>query len=242
MIVRWEALKSLAAADGRRVLRDDFLAWMAAIPVAMALILRILADTIRDALGGPGPADRWLGIAETAFFAVVIPLVVGSLLGFMLLDEKDDRTLTAIRVTPVSLTGYLAWRAVVAWQLSMLVVALTLPLAGLTGAGIAATILTAGAGAPLAASVGLALAAGAANKIQGFAVVKLALVALLLPCVGLALGGVWTWATVWLPSWWPVMAHDAVVRGGSVWGYLAGSYLVNTALAVGAARRLSTRG
>lgn len=240
--MRWKTLVRLAAVDGRRILRDDFLAWITAVPVAVALALRALGDPFRDAVGAPDRPECWLSIVETAFFAVVVPLLVGTLLGFMLLDEKDNRTLTAIRVTPVSLTGYLMWRALAAWLLSMLAVILTLPLSGLTSLNAAGTILTAAAGAPLAASFGLILATVAGNKIQGFAVVKLVLVALLLPCVSLILGGFWEWATVWLPSWWPVMAHHAAVEGAPAWGYLAGSYLVNTLLAIGAAHRLSTQG
>ena len=239
--MRWKVLRNLVAADGRRVVRDGFLAWMLMVPVAMALALRALTDPIRGALGEAGGAERWLGIIEAAFFAVVIPLVVGTLLGFMLLDEKDDRTLTAIRVTPVSVTGYLAWRAVVAWLLSMIMIMLALPIAGLTRIDVVDTIFTAVAGAPLAAAFGLVLAAGAANKVQGFAVVKLALVVLLLPCVGLITGGFWAWATVWLPSWWPVMAHHHA-GDGPTWGYVAGSYLVNIVLGVVAVRHLSARG
>lgn len=238
--MRLAMVKSLAAADGRRVLRDDFLAWMAVVPFGIALVLRFLAEPIRSAFGA-GDGAVWLSIIETAFFAVVMPLVLGTLLGFMLLDEKDEKTLTAIRVTPVSLRGYLAWRARAVGVGSALVTAFTLPIAGLTGMGAWGTILTALAGAPLAASFGLVLVSGAANKIQGFAVVKLALVALLLPCIGLVLGGWWTWATAWLPSWWPVMTYDALTHGQAAWAYLGGSYLLNGALIASALRHLGAR-
>ena len=70
---------------------------------------------------------------------------------------------------------------------------------------------------------------------------KLALVVLLLPCVGLITGGFWAWATVWLPSWWPVMAHHHA-GDGPTWGYVAGSYVVNIVLGVVAVRHLSARG
>lgn len=236
--MNWATLRSLVWADGRRVARDAFLGWMAVVPLAMALTLRSLAEPIRGAVGGADEANRWLGIIDGAFFAIVLPLVMGAVLGFMLLDEKDNHTLTAIRATPVSVGAYLAWRTTAVGLFTIVVVTVTHPIAGLNSSGGLGDFLTALAGAPLAGSFGMGLAAAAANKIQGFALVKLALAALLLPCVGAALGGAWLWATIWLPSWWPLMVHSAGGQGGLGWAPLIGDYAVNVLIILTAVRHL----
>ena len=38
------------------------------------------------------------------------PGMIGTVIGFLLLDERDDRMLTALLVTPMSTAGYLAYR------------------------------------------------------------------------------------------------------------------------------------
>lgn len=240
--MNWEILRNLVQADGRRVARDAFLGWMAVTPLAMALALRSLADPIRGAVGSAEGADRWLSIVDGAFFAIVLPLVMGAVLGFMLLDEKDSHTLAAIRATPVSLSAYLAWRIIVIGLFNVVAVLVTHPIAGLTSPGGLGIFLVALAGAPLAGSSGVGLAAAAANKVQGFALVKLALVVLLLPCVGVALSGVWLWATVWLPSWWPLMVYTSGTQEGLVWALLAGDYVINILIIAGALRRLAATG
>lgn len=238
--MNWASLRNLARADAQRVARDTFLGWMAVVPLAMALALRCLAEPIRAATGDTADATRWTHIIDGAFSAIVLPLVMGTLLGFMLLDDKDTHTLTAIRATPLSLHAHLAWRATATAGCTIVSVALTHPIAGLDTTDTRGTLLIALAGAPLAGSFGLGLAATAANKIQGFALVKLALVALLLPCVGLTLAGTWRWATIWLPSWWPLMVHNAATRHAPAWALLAGDYAINIPIILAASHRLTT--
>ena len=101
--------------------------------VTMIMVMSRLP--IRGAVGDADEANRWLGIIDGAFFAIVLPLVMGAVLGFMLLDEKDNHTLTAIRATPVSVGAYLAWRTTAVGLFTIVVVTVTHPIAGLSSSG-----------------------------------------------------------------------------------------------------------
>ena len=41
-------------------------------------------------------------------YLMTAPGIVGMVVGFLLLDERDERTLSALRVTPLSMRRYLA--------------------------------------------------------------------------------------------------------------------------------------
>lgn len=58
------------------------------------------------------------------FFVLQIPLLFGVLVGLLVLDEKDDNTLTALRVTPISMRGYALYRGAGGAGLSRRVVCL----------------------------------------------------------------------------------------------------------------------
>ena len=44
------------------------------------------------------------------FFVLQIPLLFRLLVGLLVLDERDDDTLAALRVTPISMLGYALYR------------------------------------------------------------------------------------------------------------------------------------
>jgi fluoroquinolone transport system permease protein len=45
-----------------------------------------------------------------SFIAVAMPMIYGALIGFLVLDQRDDNTITALQVTPLTLVGYLGYR------------------------------------------------------------------------------------------------------------------------------------
>ena len=104
-------LGALARADIRVLGRDPLLPWM---------LLCLWRSPGRCAF-----SCRWLatpllvrtGVDLAPFYPLVMggylmmaPGIVGMVTGFLLLDERDSRTLTALRVTPLSMRRYLAYR------------------------------------------------------------------------------------------------------------------------------------
>ncbi|SYZ32925.1 Uncharacterised protein [Propionibacterium australiense] len=155
----------------------------------------------------------------------------------MLLGEKEDRVWDALAVTPVSLRGYLAWRAVGATLGAGCACTVCLWLGGLGTMGIAQVCCVALAAAPLAGATAMALAAWAADTLRGFAAVKLSFVVLVLPAV-VPGSGIGQWLLAPVPSWWPAQAYRELAAGGAltpVW--VAGSVLVCGAITAVALRR-----
>jgi fluoroquinolone transport system permease protein len=143
------------------------------VPVLLALALRFVLPPVAGVIGGLLHVD-WLMLYPLFVGCVLVllaPMLTGAVVGFLLLDERDDHTLTALQVTPLPLTSYLAYRLAMPMLLSTVMTGLALVISGLPlDAGQMA--LCALAAAPLASLVTLFLAGFGANKVQGFALQK----------------------------------------------------------------------
>ena len=146
----------LTDADRRRLGRDGLLAWVAALPLVMAVAVRAGLPRLADALEGHGiMIGPWLPQLRAVALAVVVPLMIGVVVGFMLLEEKQDRVWVALAVTEVSLRRYLAWRAATCLTAAALVTFACLRIAGPAGLGVGRTAWAAVGAAPLAGAVAL---------------------------------------------------------------------------------------
>ena len=103
-------LRALGPIDATSVRRDSLLRWMLALPLLMALLFRGLASLTRDWLSGYGVTLSDYDPLIASFIVLIAPLLCGAVVGFLLLDQKDDGTLTALRVTPLTPGAYLTYR------------------------------------------------------------------------------------------------------------------------------------
>jgi fluoroquinolone transport system permease protein len=204
--------------DSRLILRDSFLRMMVAMIVLIALGLRFGLPPLTGYLDGLGllpgalatePASHYFPLALAYFSLFDGPLLVGFIFGFVVLDEKEDRTLDAMAVTPVALVDYMLWRSLLSWTLGfgvtlaqMLFIGPALEQPGMDTAALPSLIpliglcALAGMGAPLFM---LFLAATASDKVQGFAMAKFIGIGGLLILVGWFLPS----PLDWLPALFP---------------------------------------
>jgi fluoroquinolone transport system permease protein len=139
-----------------------------------------------------------------SFITLAMPLLIGMVVGFLLLDQKDDHTLLALQVTPVSLNGYLLYRIITPLALSCdhRCAGDQSQRDGRDRLACAHRGCSGGcAGCPLAA---LFLASFASNKVQGFALSKGASVILVPPLIAYFVDSGWQWAFALVPTYWPV--------------------------------------
>ncbi|MCL5998698.1 MAG: hypothetical protein M1546_21965 [Chloroflexi bacterium] len=216
------ALKSLGPIDAQSVRRDSFLRWMLLFPFLIALLLRL----------GVPPLAGWLAAQfnfdVTPYYPLLMSLVVlftpmmfGMLIGFLLLDQRDDHTLTALQVTPLTLKGYLVYRTALPVGLSVVLTMLSYSLSGLVPLDVVALFAVALAAAPLAPLFALCLAALAGNKVQGFALTKGSGGVQMAPLIAYFVP--WPWQLVFglVPSYWPVKLYWALqANDGNAWVYL----------------------
>ena len=201
------AFRSLVAIDARSVARDSMLRWMALFTPALGLLFRFGVPPITQAIGHRFEFDL---VAYYPLLMSFLPLaaagLIGTVVGFLLLDQRDDQTMTALLVTPLSLGDYLRYRLGSLMILSAVFGAVMVPLAGLTETTPLQVCVTAVAAAPLAPVYALFLATFAANKVQGFALAK-AVGVVMVPCVvSYFVEGPWQSVFGLVPHYWPMKA------------------------------------
>ena len=155
---------------------------------------------------------------------MITPMMYGTVIGFLLLDQKDDRTLTALQVTPLTTAGYLLYRLGMPSLLSVVMTVLVLQASGLATIDLARQLWVAVSGAPLAPAFALFLAAFARNKVQGFALMKAAGALNWPPLIAWFVHSRWQWAFGLCPTYWPVKLYWELDAGGSNawWIFLVG--------------------
>jgi fluoroquinolone transport system permease protein len=230
MEVAMDALRmiwALAPVDARGVWRDPLLRWLLLVPLGLGLATRSVFPNLLEQVATLLP----FGLASVyqplmaACLLLIGPLLAGMVVGFLLLDQRDEGTLVALQVTPLPAWAYLLYRlglpllssiplSVLAFGLSEIHV----PGWRLTGALLLA--------APLGPLYALALAKLAQNKVQGFALAKAAGVFIAAPLATLFTSPLWdhillfaptTWAAryLWQGEWW-VLVGGIVYQAGLI--------------------------
>ncbi len=105
-------VRALGAIDAKSVRRDPLLRWLALGPVSLALLVRWGTPYVAGRLQGQLGFDLvpYYPLI-VSFVLLLVPMMCGIVIGFLLLDQRDDRTITALQVTPLTLNGYLVYRA-----------------------------------------------------------------------------------------------------------------------------------
>lgn len=200
-------LQSLGPIDAKNIRRDELLRWIIVAPVAMALAIRWLFPILLTRVGEILQFDVMVFYEPmTAFMIVMLtPYLAGLVIGFLLLDQRDDGTLTALQVTPLSLNGYLVYRLTMPMLLSIVMTLVAAPISGVFHMGFVPLLLTAVCAAPFAPIFALALASLAQNKVQGFAITKMAGIILMPPLIAYFVSAPWTIVLGIFPTYWPAM-------------------------------------
>lgn len=235
-----KVLRSLGPIDIRNIRRDSLVAWMIYIPILMALLVRFGAPPLTARLLEQYNFDltTYYPVLLSYFFIGMCPIVFGAVIGFLLLDEKDDRTLTALQVTPMPLSSYLIYRVSVPIILTIVMFFIVFPLANLTTFDARMILICGIAAAPMAPMLALFLAAIAENKIQGFALMKLTGIFLLAPIFAYFVTSSWELVFGLLPTYWPMKVYWMLSAGETnVWLYVVISVLYQSAVTALLARR-----
>ncbi|GAA3735260.1 fluoroquinolone export ABC transporter permease subunit [Salinactinospora qingdaonensis] len=202
-------LAAFARVDLRGIGRDPTLLALPIAPVLLALGLRMGYPLLEEFVGAHYGVvlAPYRPVALAALVVLHVPLMTGAIGAMRAMEDVDDRTLLVLRVSPFSLSHYLAYRLLGVLGVTVAGLAVALPLSGLAGpwsAGLVVALLLAAAQAPLLVLLAVALASG---KVQGLVTVKIVGAALtLLPLLVWWLPAPWVWLLAVLPPFWPVAA------------------------------------
>jgi fluoroquinolone transport system permease protein len=210
-------LGSLTIADVRNINRDSLLRLMLVYPWTMAVALRWVIPFAAEGLADQFDVRPYYGMLTSFFGTLLLPQLFGFVIGFMLLDERDDGTLTALRVTPLSLQRYLVYKLVVPVVVSIAAVYIFVPVVGLVDVPYAPLLPITLVAALMGPIFALLLASLAANKVQGLAVMKGLSLLLVTPVLAWFVAEPWQWLFGVAPTFWPVKAFWQLLAG-EPWG------------------------
>lgn len=237
-------LPAVGLNDIRNIRRDSLLVYAVTVPWLLVLLVRLLVPSITTWLAERYAFDLepYYALILSFFFILEIPLIFGVVMGLLLLDERDDDTLTALRVTPLSLEGYLAYRIGMAVLFSVVSILAMLPLTGLLDLSLVPAIIPiALVGGMIAPLLTMFLAAFAGNKLEGLALMKGFGILMLGPLAAFFIESRWQVLFGILPSYWPARAFWTAWEGGVFWPFLLAGVVYMAALLGWFLRRFQAR-
>lgn len=215
---RTQKLGALLARDLRVVVRDPLLVLLVFYGLVIAAVARFVVPLI--------PVDD-LGLYLAPAVPLIGVLLVGSIFGLLIVEERESRTWLLLRVLPVSdtsLTGYLflltAALALISAFASAAVYGQPVVRPAVWAGGIAAAALC----APLLA---FSLGAVASNKIEAMALGKAMNLPVVLPILAFVVPDPWHRLLWWDPFYW---VYLALLRGHASGAALEAAPLVDPAL------------
>lgn len=196
---------TLSYNDFKNVIREPMLVFLMAGPFIMSLALRWLIPFLAEYLMSYINLIHYYPLIS-GFVLIFIPMLLGMLTGFLLLDERDDHVLMTLIVTPLAKGGYITYRILVPTIISFLYTLLILPLVGLTPVDIVTIIPIAILAALEAPLIALYLVVFAGNKVEGLALSKALGIFMLAPIAGYFLDSKLKLLGGLIPFYWPVMS------------------------------------
>ncbi|MBN3459057.1 ABC transporter permease [Mycobacterium sp. DSM 3803] len=230
-----KAVAAFGLNDLRRAYRDPLLVMLVVAPVIWTTGVAVLTPRVTDLLSRRYDFDLvpYYPLVLTAFLLLTSIIIAGALAAFLVLDEVDAGTLSALRVTPVPLSVFFGYRAGTVMLVTTAYVVATMSLSGILEPGLIPALLPIGLVAGLSAVVTLlAIVAVAGNKIQGIAMVRaLGMLIAGLPCLPWFIDSAWNLAFGVLPPYWAAKAFWVASDHGVWWPYLLGGLIYNLVIA-----------
>ena len=217
-----KALRALGPIDVKNVSRDPLLRWMIFFPLLIAALMRwgvpFISIRVMEDFGFDLVTYYPLVMG---FVILMMPYIAGVVIGFLLLDQRDDHTLTALQVTPLTLNSYLVYRVAMPILLSVVTTLFVFLIADLVEIDLVPLLIAELGAAPVAPLFALFLAAFASNKVEGFALMKASGVFLLPPLIAYFVGSGWQLAFGIAPLYWPLKLFWTLQAGeANSWLYL----------------------
>ena len=235
------ALLAFGRNDIRGAYRDPLLWMIVVAPIIWTTGVALLTPWVTDMLLRRNGFDLvpYYPLVLTAFLLLTSIIITGAIASFLVLDEVDAGTLTALRVTPDAAAYLLRLSRRHGHVLTTIYVIATMSLSGILQPGLVPALIPIGLLAGLSGVVTLLLIVSlASNKIQGIAVVRaLGMLIAGLPCLPWFIDSAWNLAFGVLPPYWAAKAFWVASAHGIWWPYVLVGVVYNLAVAYPLFRR-----
>lgn len=225
--------RALLVNDLRQIRTDPVLMASLIGPVLLILISRYalppLLEWVEQAYGLS--LSQYMAFAA-AFMLVILPVLIGSLTGLLMLDDRDENMIAYFAVTPLVRIGYASYRLLLPSLLTLLMGTLYVLTSGMVELRFAAvyTVILLFLEAPL---IAICLTVFASNKVEGLAMTKAASLLFAGPVVAYFVPEPWSYAGVLIPTYWTAQAYLAGLADASAsLGWFVGGFVVHMALLV----------
>ncbi len=178
-------ITTVIKAELRNMVRDRLYLFFALYPIILGGIGYFLVPYIEE----QSPGTPWANILAM-FFIVLTGYTFGALIAFTLLDDKDDNVLMSLKITPISVKYYVIVKLVVSFIFGFIAtIAIIYGTGFLDSPSFGIVILIALVGAIQAPGVTLIVNSFAENKVEGFVIMKLSGLILILPVLAFFITG-----------------------------------------------------
>jgi fluoroquinolone transport system permease protein len=213
-------LRTLGPIDARTLRRDSFLRWIVLLPLLLGAGLYWFVPALTQWLITEYDFDLvpYHTLITSYMTVLMVPVILGQVLGFMLLDERDDGTLRALLITPMPIEGYLAYRIGLPLLGSSVIVIAVLVLANLAPLPwyqLGPIALLYAIETPI---MTLLMAGMCENKVQGFAFGKTVGNIMLIPVAAYFVDPPWQYLAGVLPPFWTLKAFWLASEGSPGFG------------------------
>lgn len=205
--------KNFLVSEWKKMLRDPLLKFMVFYPILFGIIGRYLLPVIAE---NTGFSIEHFADLIVVLLVLLVPHVYGAVIGFSILDDRDDHILTSIDVTPLGIHQFLSFRMAVVFVLTFIATTYVIWFSNIVDLRLVNILAIAFLVSFTAPMTGLFINALAKNKIEGFAVMKGTGMIIVFPIVALYFFDIKELLFSFAPGFWPAKAISSLIRGEEI--------------------------
>ncbi|AZO94530.1 ABC transporter permease [Halocella sp. SP3-1] len=206
--------------DLKNITRELMLIYIMFIPIIFAILIRYGVPILREEFLEKFDLVNYYPLI-TGYFILLVPVLIGIVAGFLVLDERDEGIVQVLILTPLSKKGYLIYRIFMPMLISLFYILILTPVLGLVEVSIRSLIILGLLSMLESPITALFLTAFAGNKVEGLAFSKGLGLLMLLPLLRFSKSK-WTILLILIPFYWPVQGFLVIGEQGFYLSILAG--------------------
>ncbi|RAL22601.1 hypothetical protein [Thermoflavimicrobium daqui] len=222
---------SLLLADVKNIRRDPMLILATMGPVVMAVVFRFVVPILSDWL------EQSMHFRLSDYYELIlviilqlVPLMLGMIVGYVMLDERDEQLIQLFAVTPLRKSGYLWIRLIVPMVITLFFTVFLIYFVDLMPVDWRTLLLFLPFQLLLTPIFALLLVGFAANKVEGLAFTKGAGILVLVPLIAYFVKWPWQLMVGIFPTYWSSKVFFVEGQGGGTWFFWGMGILVHLVL------------
>lgn len=213
-----QVFKTMGKNDYKNVMRDDYISYLIFMPLALGLLLRLGLPAVLRTLGAYFATDvnHYYSVIASCFVLLLLPVIAGAIAGFLHLDQKDQKIMSVLLITPISPRQHILYSLLVPFVGSLMGTWLTLFIINPPELSLINIVILSLSASPLAPFLTFTVACFAENKIQGFAMMKGTIALWIAPIASFFISPPWQYLLGIVPLYWPCLLYQVIVEDGPI--------------------------